>query len=64
MLGEVSLFGGFAPSLLLYFFLAVMLFVVVDALFARFGLYRFAWHPALARFGLFLCLFSALALSA
>ncbi|MBV8192248.1 MAG: DUF1656 domain-containing protein [Alphaproteobacteria bacterium] len=63
MLREVSLFGALAPSLLLYFVAALVLFVVVDPLFAGLGLYRFAWHPALARFGAFLCLFSVLVLS-
>jgi hypothetical protein len=63
MLLEVPLFGALAPSLLLYFLAAVLLFVVVDRLVAALGLYRFVWHPSLARFGLFLCVFSALVLS-
>jgi len=38
-------------------------FVIVDRLVTRLGFYRLLWHPSLARFGLFLCLFSALVLS-
>ena len=63
MLREVALFGGLAPSLLLYFFAAMVLFVVGDPLIARLGVYRLLWHPPLARFGLFLCLLTALVLS-
>jgi len=63
MLRELALFGALAPSLLLYFLAAVLLFVIVDQLVARLGVYRFVWHPPLARFGLFLCVFSLLVLS-
>ncbi|MBV8186512.1 MAG: DUF1656 domain-containing protein [Alphaproteobacteria bacterium] len=62
MLREVSLFGALVPSTLLYFIATVALFALVDPLLARLGLYRLAWHPALARFGTFLCLFSVLVL--
>jgi protein AaeX len=60
MLREVPLFGALAPSLLLYFLAALLLFVVVDRLVTGLGVYRFVWHPPLTRFGLFLCLFSVL----
>ncbi len=60
MLRELALFGALAPSTLLYFLAAILLFVILDRLLARLGVYRFVWHPPLARFGLFLCLFSAL----
>jgi len=63
MLREVPLFGALAPSLLLYFLAALLMFVIVDRLVTRLGGYRLLWHPSLARFGLFLCLFSALVLS-
>ncbi len=62
MLRELALFGALAPSTLLYFLAAIPLFVILDRLLARLGVYRFVWHPPLARFGLFLCLFSALVL--
>ncbi|HEX9589088.1 MAG TPA: DUF1656 domain-containing protein [Bradyrhizobium sp.] len=63
MLRELALFGALAPSLLLYFFAAILLFVVADRLIARLGVYRLLWHPPLARFGLFLCVFSVLVLA-
>ena len=63
MLRELALFGALAPSLLLYFLAAILLFVIVDPLVARLGVYRLVWHPPLARFGLFLCVFSVLVLS-
>ena len=63
MLREVWLFGGLAPSLLLYFLGAVVLFALVDPLLLRLGLYKLAWYAPLARFGLFLCLFSGLVLT-
>lgn len=62
MLRELELFGALAPSTLLYFLAAIPLFILIDRLLARLGVYRFVWHPPLARFGLFLCLFSALVL--
>jgi protein AaeX len=63
MLRELALFGALAPSLLLYFLAAMLLFVIVDRLVACQGVYRFLWHPPLARFGLFLCVFAVLVLS-
>ena len=60
MLREISVFGALVPSLLLYFLAAVPLFVIVDRAIAPLGVHRFLWHPPLARFGLFLCIFSAL----
>ena len=63
MLREVAVFGALAPSLLLYFFAAIVLFVVGDPLIARLGVYRLLWHPPLARFALFLCILSILVLS-
>jgi hypothetical protein len=62
MLAEVPLFGALAPSVLLQFLVAVGLFVPIDRLVTHSGFYRLVWHAALARFGMFVCLFSALAL--
>ena len=56
------MFGALAPSLVPYFLIAVGLFVLIDQLATIAGLYRLFWHPALARLGLFLCLFSGLVL--
>lgn len=48
MLREVPLFGALAPSLLLYFLAALLVFVIVDRLVTRLGFYRLLWHPSLA----------------
>jgi hypothetical protein len=58
MLREVWLFGALAPSTLLYFLVAVPLFLTVDQLAAALGFYRLVWHPPLVRLALFVCLFS------
>jgi hypothetical protein len=63
MLLELAIFGALAPSLLIYFLAAILLFVVVDRIVARLRVYQFLWHPPLARLGLFLCLFSVLVLA-
>jgi len=63
MLREVSLFGALAPSLLLYFLAAIPLFVIIDRLLARLGVYRLAWHPPLVQISLFVCIFSMLVFS-
>ena len=63
MLREINLFGGLAPSLLLYFLTAIALFVLLDrGLVTPLGFYRLVWHPPLARLALFVCLFAALVL--
>jgi len=62
MLREVPLFGALAPSLLLYFLLAIPLFLGVDRLASPLGLYHLVWHPPLVRLALFVCLFSGLVL--
>jgi hypothetical protein len=59
---EIPVFGTLVPSLLPYFLAALVLFVVTDRLLSVIGLYRGAWHPPLARCGLFLIVFSSLVL--
>ena len=63
MLREIALFGALVPSLLLYFLAAILLFVIIDQFVSRLGIYRLFWHPPLARFGFFLCVFSTLVFS-
>lgn len=63
MMIEVPLFGGLAPSLLLYFLFSIVLFVAIDRLVSGLGIWSLFWHPPLARFGLFLCVFSTLVLA-
>ncbi len=62
MLREIDLFGGLAPSLLLYFLAAVVLFLVVDRLLSPLGFYRLVWHAPLVRLAIFACLFTGLVL--
>ena len=62
MLREISLFGAFVPSLLLYFLTAIPLFLAIDRLASPLGIYRLVWHPPLARVALFVCVFSGLVL--
>ncbi len=62
MLREVSLFGALVPSLLLCFLASIPAFLAVDWLVSRLGVYQLLWHPPLARFGLYVCLFCALSL--
>ena len=62
MPAEIDLFGFFAPILLLVFVGCVVVFVVLDLLLARTGIYRLAWHPGLFRLALFVALFCGVAL--
>lgn len=63
MLREINLFGGLAPSLLLYFLAAIVLFLLLDrGLVMPLGFYRLVWHPALVRLALFVCVFTGLVL--
>jgi len=62
MLREISLFGALAPSPLLYLVAALPAFLVFDRAATGVGVYRFLWHPALARLALFVCVFVGLIL--
>ena len=63
MLREINLFGGLAPSLLLYFFAATGVFLVLDrGMASPLGFYHLVWHPPLVRLALFVCLFAAIVL--
>jgi hypothetical protein len=57
MLGEIDLLGAFAPAIAAWLILALVIFVLLDSLLTRAGFYRLFWHPPLARFSLFICLF-------
>ncbi|WP_144147247.1 DUF1656 domain-containing protein [Paraburkholderia sp. BCC1884] len=59
---EIELFGFLAPVLLLVFVASVVVFIALDLLLARVGVYRFAWHPGLFRVALFASLFCGAAL--
>ncbi|MGO4155222.1 DUF1656 domain-containing protein [Cupriavidus sp. YAF13] len=59
---EIALSSILVPTLLPVFLACVLLYLLVDHLFARIGLYRLAWHPALFRAALFACMFSGIGL--
>ena len=63
MLREIGVFGALVPSLLLYFLMAILLFLAIDRVASPLGLYRLVWHPPLVRLAFFVCVFSALVLS-
>jgi hypothetical protein len=62
MLREIEVFGALVPSLLLYFLVAIPLFLAINRLAAPLGFYRLVWHPPLVRLALFVCLFAGLVL--
>jgi hypothetical protein len=64
MLSEFDLVGAFVPTIAAWFVFSLAVFVPVDALLTRRGLYRLFWHAPLARFALFVCLFCGGALVA
>jgi len=60
---EIELFGLLVPTLLPLFLGCVLLQWALDALLTQLGLYRHAWHPALLRLSLFVCIFGLLSLA-
>jgi Protein of unknown function (DUF1656) len=62
MQSQFDLMGAFVPTLAAWLVLSLAVFVPVDALLTRRGFYRLFWHPSLARFALFVCLFCGSAL--
>jgi hypothetical protein len=57
MFAEIDLLGAFVPAIAVWFVGSLAIFVVVDFLLTRMGLFRLLWHAPLARLGLFSCLF-------
>jgi hypothetical protein len=60
---QFDLLGAFVPMLAAWFVLSLAIFAVVDALLTWRGFYRRFWHAPLARFALFVCIFSGGALA-
>jgi hypothetical protein len=63
MIGEVSFYGIYVPTLLLMAILALGVSHIVRYLLARAGFYRLVWHPALFDFALFIIVLGALSFS-
>jgi hypothetical protein len=60
MIGEVSLYGLYVPTLLLLALAALLVSRVLGGALARLGLYRFVWHPALFDLSLFVMVLGSL----
>jgi len=59
MLGEMDLLGAFMPRAVVWFIIALLIFVLADWYLAKVHFYQHFWHPPLVRFALFVCLFCA-----
>jgi hypothetical protein len=59
---EIALLDALVPTLLFAFLAAGFSSLLLDWLFARYGIYRHLWYPALFRLAVFVCLFSAFGL--
>jgi protein AaeX len=59
MFAEVDILGAFVPGIAVSLFGSLVIFIILDVLLTRVGLYRLFWHPALARVSLFVCWFCA-----
>ena len=62
MFSEVDVLGAFVPILVVWLALALVIFVIADALLTKVGFFRFFWHAPLARFALFVAFFCGVGL--
>jgi hypothetical protein len=53
MIGEFSLYGIYAPWILILTLLSLACSAAVNFLLSRLGFYRWVWHPALFDFAVF-----------
>lgn len=60
MIGEFSVYGLYVPWLLVLCLVSLACSRVLSRLLARWGLYRFVWHPALFDAALFIILLGGL----
>jgi hypothetical protein len=63
MFAEVDVLGAFVPILVVWLALALVLFVIADALLTKVGFFRLFWHAPLARFALFAAFFCGVGLA-
>ena len=59
MHADLDLLGALIPAIAVWFVISLLIFIPIDALLTRHGVYRLFWHTPLARFALFVCLFCA-----
>jgi hypothetical protein len=54
---DLDMGGAFVPGIAVWLVAGLLVFLGLDALLTWWGFYRLFWHPPLARFALFVCLF-------
>ena len=59
---EIALLDALVPTLLFAFLAAGCCSLLLDWLFARYGIYRYLWYPALFRLAVAVCLFAGFGL--
>ncbi|MBO0905060.1 DUF1656 domain-containing protein [Jiella sonneratiae] len=64
MIGDYTVFGVFLPKLLVFALAAYAGLLIVKSVFARLGLYRLVWHPALFDLSIYILVFAATARAA
>ena len=57
MHADLDFLGALVPAIAVWFVISLVIFIPLDALLTRRGVYRLFWHTPLARFALFVCLF-------
>ena len=57
MHADLDLLGALTPAIAVWFVISLLIFIPLDALLTRYGVYRLFWHASLARFALLVCLF-------
>jgi hypothetical protein len=60
MYGEFSLYGVFIPTLIALMLAAFLLFLGLQWLLLKAGVYRHVWHPPLFNFALYVLVLGAL----
>ncbi|EIK97041.1 hypothetical protein PMM47T1_07866 [Pseudomonas sp. M47T1] len=60
---ELMFLELYLPTLMLLLGVSALLMWLLDRVLIALDVYRFFWHAPLARLSLFMCLFSALALT-
>ncbi|WP_175940051.1 DUF1656 domain-containing protein [Caballeronia sp. BCC1704] len=60
---DTAILEAYVPTLLLLFVAGALITWVIDRALALTGIYRVAWHPALFRASLLVCICGALGLA-
>jgi hypothetical protein len=57
MFGEIDVLGAFMPRAVTWFTVVLVIFTLADWCLTKAQLYKYFWHPPLARFAFFVLLF-------